>query len=231
MKRVPITQHAPLANDRISEFPGERRYLATGSVNDDGALAPELVTYESRPSRADLSARLGDVCFARMQATKKVLRIDEAGADTILSTGFAVLRPNPEHLYSDYLRSWVASDAFQLAKDRLCTGSTQKAITNAEISRLPIPVPPLMHPLILQGVRSRRRPRGTPAVPSACSRTSPSTDESDPRANWGDGGTASTPAETTNASAVSQCSPSTTGHTRAARPPHPVTTARQSPTR
>ena len=142
MKRVPVTQHAPLANDRVSEFAGERPYLATGSVNDDGILAPELVTYESRPSRADLSARIGDVCFARMQATRKVLRIDEASAETILSTGFAVLRPNPEYLYSGYLRSWVASDAFQFAKDRLCTGATQKAITNAKIRTLPIPVPP-----------------------------------------------------------------------------------------
>ena len=143
MKRVPITLYAPLANDRVSEFPGARRYLATGSVNDDGVLTPELITYESRPSRADLSARLGDVCFARMQATRKVLRIDEAGAETILSTGFAVLRPNPEYLYSGYLRNWVASDAFQFAKDKLCTGATQKAITNAKITTLPIPVPSL----------------------------------------------------------------------------------------
>ena len=143
MKRVPVTQHAPLANDRVSEFAGERGYLATGSVNNDGILAPELVTYESRPSRADLLAKLGDVCFARMQATRKVLRIDEAGAEAILSTGFAVLRPNPEYLYSGYLRSWVASDAFQFAKDRLCTGATQKAITNAKITTLPIPLPPL----------------------------------------------------------------------------------------
>ena len=60
-----------------------------------------------------------------------------------MSTGFAVLRPNPEHLYSGYLRSWVASDAFQLAKDRLCTGATQKAITNTKIATLPIPLPPI----------------------------------------------------------------------------------------
>ena len=84
MKHVPVTQYAPLANDRVSEFAGECEYLATGSVKDDGTIAPELVTYESRPSRADLSVRLGDVCFARMKATTKVLRIDEASADAIV---------------------------------------------------------------------------------------------------------------------------------------------------
>ena len=152
MKRVPVTQHASLTSDRVPEFAGEREYLATGSVDDDGLLAPKLVTYESRPSRADLSAKLGDVCFARMQATRKVLRIDEAGAEAILSTGFAVLRPNPEYLYSGYLRSWVASDAFQFAKDRLCTGATQKAITNARIKTLPILLPPLHEQKRIAGI-------------------------------------------------------------------------------
>ena len=143
MKHVPVTQHAPLANDRVSEFVGECEYLATGSVKEDGTIVPELVTYESRPSRADLSVKVGDVCFARMKATTKVLTIDEASANVILSTGFAVLRPNPEYIYSGYLRSWVASGSFQFAKDRLCTGATQKAITNAKIKTLPIPLPPL----------------------------------------------------------------------------------------
>ena len=40
--------------------------------------------------------------------------------------------------------------------------------------------------------------------------------------NWEDGDTASTPAETTNASAASRCSPSTSGHSRCARPLHLV---------
>ena len=43
-------------------------------------------------------------------------------------------------------------------------------------------------------------------------------DDSDPRASWEDGDTASTPAETTNASAASPCSPSTNGHTRCLGP-------------
>ena len=143
MKSVPLTQHAPLATDRVTEFAGERGYLATGSVSNDGILSPEPVTYESRPSRANLTAKLGDVCFARMKTTQKVFRIDEAGAEAILSTGFAILRPNPAHLDSRYLRRWVASDAFQFRKDRLCTGATQKAITNAKIATLLIPLPPV----------------------------------------------------------------------------------------
>jgi type I restriction enzyme S subunit len=143
MKHIPLTLHAPLTNDRVTRFPGERRYLATGSVNDDGSFAQEMVTYARRPSRADLQVRCGDVCFARMNHTKKVLQIGSNDTDCILSTGFAVLRPHPEVLSSDFVRHWLGSDAFQLAKDLLCTGATQKAITNEKIESLTIPSLPL----------------------------------------------------------------------------------------
>ena len=58
----------------------------------------------------------------------------------------------------------------------------------------------------VSNIKLHRRPLDTPAVPGASLRTSPSTDESGHRANWEDGDTASTPAETTNASAASRCS-------------------------
>ena len=81
----------------------------------------------------------------------------------------------------------------------------------------------------VSNIKLHRRPLDTPAVPGASLRTSPSTDESGHRANWEDGDTASTPAETTNASAASRCSPSTSGHSRCARPLHPAATASRSP--
>ena len=143
MKKALITQHAPLANDRVKDFVGERRYFATGSVSDNGSFTPELVTYASRPSRADLAVRRGDVCFARMQGTKKIFEVNPTIEDAILSTGFAVLRPNPEILDAKFLQSWINTEAFQSAKDRLCSGATQKAITNAKIKTLQIPLPPL----------------------------------------------------------------------------------------
>jgi type I restriction enzyme, S subunit len=143
MKKALITQHAPLANDRVKDFVGERRYFATGSVSDNGSFTPELVTYASRPSRADLAVRRGDVCFARMQGTKKIFEVNPTIEDAILSTGFAVLRPNPEILDAKFLQSWINTEAFQSAKDRLCSGATQKAITNAKIKTLHIPLPPL----------------------------------------------------------------------------------------
>jgi type I restriction enzyme S subunit len=40
-----------------------------------------------------------------------------------------------------YLRHWLSTETFQATKDRLCTGATQKAITNEKLSLLTIPLP------------------------------------------------------------------------------------------
>lgn len=143
MRRVPITKAAPLTAERVSRFAGTRPFLATGAVAANGDLDPEPVTYDARPSRADLIARRGDVCFARMKNTVKVRVFEAADEDLILSTGFAVLRPNPDLMDARYLAHFLRTADFQAAKDRLCSGATQKAITNANIKLLAVPLPPL----------------------------------------------------------------------------------------
>jgi type I restriction enzyme S subunit len=141
VRRVAILDVAPLAADRVQLFEGRRPYLATGGVDDEAGLTPAEVTFADRPTRADLSVKSGDVSFARMQGTRKVLEFDAQHANLILSTGFAVLRPDRARLHPGYLRNWLSSDAFQLSKDRLCNGATQKAITNEKLALLTIPLP------------------------------------------------------------------------------------------
>lgn len=134
MKSIPLLEAAPLAADRIQPFVGNRPYLATGSAGDEADLAPVAVTYADRPSRADLTIHPGDVCFARMQGTRKVIEFNQDHTDLILSTGFAVLRPRENMIHPGYLRHWLSNGAFQTVKDRLCSGATQKAITNEKMA-------------------------------------------------------------------------------------------------
>lgn len=139
--QVPLLKVAPLATDRVQPFDGERPYIATGDIKDEVGFQVTPVTYNGRPSRADLTVQPGDVCFARMASTKKIMEFSTDSQGLILSTGFAVLRPQRDKLHSGYLRHWLSSKAFQISKDRLCTGATQKAITNEKISLLTIPLP------------------------------------------------------------------------------------------
>lgn len=133
---------APLVNRRVKPFDGKLQYLATGDVDGDAITSSTSVTYTNRPSRADLFIENGDVAYARMKETIKVLQGLNGNADRyIISTGFAVHSPNPQILDSKYLKRFCLTDYFQKVKDKLCSGATQKAITNDGIAKLKIPIP------------------------------------------------------------------------------------------
>lgn len=143
MKTVPLLDVATLVADRVRPWEGEKGYVATGDAGDAGDVRPTPITYSDRPSRADLVAFPGDVCMARMASTRKVFIVSPATSQHVYSTGFAVLRPDPRHLDAGYLRHWLETRGLQSAKDRLCSGATQRAITNAGFEHLSIPICPL----------------------------------------------------------------------------------------
>jgi type I restriction enzyme S subunit len=131
-----------IINESVQPFKGDRLYMATGDLSNDSQSLLEYVTYEKRPSRAALTAQIGDVLFARMKGTNKVLLVTEKECGYIFSTGFVVLRPS-KNLNENYLLYYLKSSLFQDEKDKLCTGATQKAINNQNIEKLKIPLPSL----------------------------------------------------------------------------------------
>jgi len=137
-----LTSVAPLVNDRVTFFEGMRPYVATAGVDVMQLLNSTRVSFDHRPSRADMSVIVGDVACARMRDTNKVLEITQDYRHFILSTGFAIFRPGTKILTS-YLRYWLVSPFFNTMKDLFCTGTTQKAINNTAISQLKVPLPPL----------------------------------------------------------------------------------------
>jgi type I restriction enzyme S subunit len=141
MNYEPLLSIAPFSGARVKPYAGTRPFLSTGDLQDD-SLSFEQVTYHDRPSRADISVQEGDVLFARMKGTKKVLEVTQDLAGAIVSTGFAVLRPT-ERYSSKYLAIYLRSNDFERQKTKYCSGSVQPAITNGGIEKLEIPVPPL----------------------------------------------------------------------------------------
>lgn len=137
----PLLDAADLVTTRVGTFTGARQYVSTGDVDGTVSVRSEPVTFEGRPSRADLSAAEGDVLFARMQATDKVVVVTNETKGNLWSTGFAALRPRA-HTHPRWLSFWLRYKPFIERKDALCTGATQKAITNDGIRKLTIPLPP-----------------------------------------------------------------------------------------
>ena len=137
-----------------SRFQGTKKYVSTGAVATTEIDESEVVevTYEDRPSRANLSAEAGDILFAKMQGTRKTLLLDTETEENIYSTGFYAVRANPEVITTECLYYLVDSELFLTQKDKHCSGATQKAITNGGLAKIEIRVPPLSE----QGVMAEK---------------------------------------------------------------------------
>jgi len=93
MRQVDIVNAIDITNERVKPFTGEKKYLSTGDLSNEGIDNTISVDYKNKPSRADLTVKKGDLILARMQATNKVYLIDNNYEDLIVSTGFLTLRP------------------------------------------------------------------------------------------------------------------------------------------
>ena len=142
MKVVSILDVVKIDNKSIDKFIGKKKYIATGDVSENKITSLTDVSYVNRPTRANIQVKLGQVIFARMQGTRKVLTIDNSNENYIYSTGFCVFEPSHQIL-TDYLRLILNSDLFQNQKDKYSKGATQKAINNDDIKKIQIPLPSL----------------------------------------------------------------------------------------
>lgn len=129
----------------INKFIGEKNYLSTKSIqNNKICSVEEIITYDNRPSRANLQPLLGDVFFAKMQATEKVLSVNlDISNSYIISTGFIGIEILNNKFESKYLKYYFKTNYFNSKKDELCGGGTQKAINNQNAKLISIPFPPL----------------------------------------------------------------------------------------
>lgn len=140
MKLLKLTEIAPYSGKRVQPFDGVRRYMSTGDLKGDN-LNFEDVTYESKPSRADILVGEGDILFAKMINTNKALQIDKELDGIIVSTGFSVHRPLENELFGEYFLHFLKHNSFQRQKNKLCTGAIQSAISNNGIEKILVPVP------------------------------------------------------------------------------------------
>ena len=134
-----------------SRFQGTKKYVSTGAVATTEIDESEVVevSYEDRPSRANLTAEAGDILFAKMQGTRKTLLLDSETEENIYSTGFYAVRANPEIITTECLYYLVDSELFLAQKDKNCSGATQKAITNGGLAKIEIRIPPLSEQAVL----------------------------------------------------------------------------------
>ena len=140
MNLMAISDCFIMAGTTTKPFEGTRLFLSTGALKgntiDKNSL--EEVTYENKPSRANLDVAIGDIIFAKMMSTIKVLEITEETKDLIVSTGFFVIHPK-EGFNREFILQYLNSRDFNTQKDKHCSGATQKAINNVGLKKIVVP--------------------------------------------------------------------------------------------
>lgn len=144
MEWMNLLRVSKINDNKVDEFEGIKKYVATGGIDYNKIVEFEEVTYESKPSRANRRAEMGDILVAKMKDTVKVFKITEENCDEyIFSTGFCTLKANQDVLDTDYFYYVLISEDFQEQKNKYSKGATQKAINNTGLKKIKIPVPPI----------------------------------------------------------------------------------------
>ena len=133
-----------LHSDAPPVFDGEKDYVSTGAVDGDriDEASVEIVTFDNRPSRANLFPREGDILFAKMASTNKTLQVVGPAVGRIYSTGFFAVSPKTDMISRRLLFHYLCSEPFHRQKDKLSTGATMKGLTNAGLEKILIKIPP-----------------------------------------------------------------------------------------
>ena len=132
-----ILDYCTISGESVKKYEGSKRYVATGDVIENKIINSSEVDYMNKPLRANQIAKVGDLLFAKMKETKKVIKIDEENSKNIYSTGFCVIRPN-EGILTDYIYWVLNSPKFNRDKDRNCKSATQKALNSEGLRKIKI---------------------------------------------------------------------------------------------
>lgn len=119
----------------VKEYQGLKKYVATGDVINNTIVSFEHVSFENKPSRANVEIGGSDVLFAKMKDTIKTLCANSNNVNNIYSTGFYVLTP-VNNVIQKYLYYYLNSESFNVQKNRLCSGATQKALNNVGLDKI-----------------------------------------------------------------------------------------------
>lgn len=130
---------------KVNEYGGERKYVATGDVDEDKITSYANVSFKNKPSRANVYISKDEILFAKMMATSKVLIGNSENIDYIYSTGFYCLKANRDIILPKLLYHYIKSDVFNNQKDKYCDGATMKALNDKGLSKIRINVPEMSY--------------------------------------------------------------------------------------
>ncbi len=105
---------------------------------------PQVIAGKAAPSRARQMLAEDDVIVSTVRPNlNTVAKASKVHRGAIASTGFCVLRPDPESLDASYLFHWISSESTVSRLVSLATGATYPAVSDKTIKSQLLDLPPL----------------------------------------------------------------------------------------
>ena len=127
----------------VDKFEGTKKYVATADVTEKKITNYEEVSYNEKPSRANMTPRISSVWFAKMENSVKNILVDSYMKDIlnnyIFSTGFMGVECINNSLY--YIWNIINDDKFLQEKNSLSTGTLMAGISNSTIKNYKYLIP------------------------------------------------------------------------------------------
>ena len=124
----------------------ELAYVDIGNVDSSGQiLGTSQYQFENAPSRARRCVRHGDVIVSTVRTyLKAIAPIANPDDDLVVSTGFAVIRPNPDKLDTRFCGYALREPSFIHEVIGRSVGISYPAINATDLIDIAIPVPSLL---------------------------------------------------------------------------------------
>ena len=126
----------------IDKFEGNKIYIDTSSVSNKSIIDTSYnITYDDRPSRANMQPIPNTVWFAKLKDSPKFIIVKNLSKrilnNYVFSTGFMGLEADDYII--NYLYLLILSDNFNNQKDASSTGATMMGINNGILYSIKVP--------------------------------------------------------------------------------------------
>jgi len=141
---VPFEYYNPsIIKSGINKFSNSKKYLDTSSIEGiNNIINSQYITYNKRPSRANMQPIKKSVWFAKMKESRKILIVADEDYDifqnNILSTGFMGVKASKQ-LPLSLLTAIIISQNFIIQRDLNSVGTTMAGINNNTFYKILVP--------------------------------------------------------------------------------------------
>lgn len=143
-ERVKIAEldYFNICKSGINQFNNQKIYLDTASVDQTNIIDESYtITYNERPSRANMQPLANSVWFAKLKDSPKYILVKEKSKSLlnnfVFSTGFLGLQS--ENNLINYLYCLILSNEFNEQKNLLSNGATMQGINNNTFTEIKVP--------------------------------------------------------------------------------------------